>query len=687
MANYYYERYSINYEWESSQNNSVDSTTIKTNQENIKDISMETNCYELRYSYQEYFYHDYEIVPDYTVGQFTSYKLQGTGQKMIDLTGSYEDEILLSDDWYAFGYHSPNNYISYPASDPSPEFYTYHTCSAFRDSTLGNFQNWDVENKQQELHTLQTQTIYKNKKQGSYVDTIVAPDGAYPDSGFSGSYYYVKTTKPTVTLNSIGSKTIDVLDTLNFSLSANIDGDSNIIYDVRDLPSGASFDTTSGDFSWTPSKDQGGVYSVTFLANSNSSTDSETINITVNSVYPVISDIKDKLVNENQSISFNVNTNDPDLDTINCYITSNQPTGSTFNFSGTSGSFEWTPTYMQSGTYTITFEAEANGYYDTEEVNITVNEIHKKPENLSPAQNFETENRKPIFQMTLPANHETDNLLYHARLRIADNSAVEAPYIDLESKDNQEGWEYYNNGIWETMPEEGVPAGTNIRIKPIPLLNFSFSYWEAATWEVGYGYGLYSNSKKINILISTSEPYVLSISGMTYNAYSLKATETSNGEIGSIDFTLNNVGGTTDNEINYGDIVILAINDELGNQEQFRGRIKRKNPSGSILQVKAPTGDGILSERIIEEDYAAQDIGLIAKNIIDVYCSPLTSININTSTGIIAPIKSTDKTPLKIFEKLRREYGIYYFVDADWDMNFYLPNEVQEYTATLKRGD
>ncbi|WP_455286399.1 Ig domain-containing protein, partial [[Eubacterium] cellulosolvens] len=65
---------------------------------------------------------------------------------------------------------------------------------------------------------------------------------------------------------------------------ADPDGDA-VTLSVTDLPDGASFDAGTGEFSWTPSYDQAGLYSVTFYA-SNSLSASETITITVTDVGP-----------------------------------------------------------------------------------------------------------------------------------------------------------------------------------------------------------------------------------------------------------------------------------------------------------------------------------------------------------------------------------------------------------------
>ena len=140
--------------------------------------------------------------------------------------------------------------------------------------------------------------------------------------------------------------------------------------------------------------------------------------------------------------------------------------------------------------------------------------------------------------------------------------------------------------------------------------------------------------------------------------------------------------------INYGDDIYLLISDGFGNVKTYRGIVKSREPQDRLLTIRAITGDGILSERIIKEDYPPQDIGKTAKEIIDTYCSPLTSNNVDINTGIIAPVPASKKTPLSVFESLRREYGINYYVDYAWDVHVYLERSIygtSEYI--LKLGD
>ncbi|UCD95390.1 MAG: hypothetical protein JSU69_04905, partial [Candidatus Zixiibacteriota bacterium] len=145
------------------------------------------------------------------------------------------------------------------------------------------------------------------------------------------------------------------------------------------LPTGASFvDNTdgTGTFDWTPAFVQSGTYDVTFYASDGALIDSEIVTITVNEAgnqEPVLASIGAQSTTEGINLNFGVSAVDPDS-TIPALTTSSLPTGATFvdNTDGT-GTFDWTPAYIQSGTYDVTFYATDDTLgVDSEIVTITV---------------------------------------------------------------------------------------------------------------------------------------------------------------------------------------------------------------------------------------------------------------------------------------------------------------------------
>ena len=187
-------------------------------------------------------------------------------------------------------------------------------------------------------------------------------------------------------LNSIGSKTVDELATLSFNATAT-DGDNDTLTFSLTGASlqGASINSTSGAFSWTPTEQQDGSRSVTVsVSDGNGGTDSETVSVTVNEVNitPVLNPIGSKSVNELALLSFTVTASDGDniggaADSL-AFSMTGAPTGASIHRD--TGAFSWTPTASQAGEYTVAFQVrDSSGATDSEDVTVTVSNSNQNP--------------------------------------------------------------------------------------------------------------------------------------------------------------------------------------------------------------------------------------------------------------------------------------------------------------------
>jgi hypothetical protein len=73
--------------------------------------------------------------------------------------------------------------------------------------------------------------------------------------------------------------------TLEFTVTAADPDDDLLTFSASNLPDGASFDTVTGIFSWTPRYDQAGVYVVRFEVSDGELSDFEDVTITVIQLY------------------------------------------------------------------------------------------------------------------------------------------------------------------------------------------------------------------------------------------------------------------------------------------------------------------------------------------------------------------------------------------------------------------
>lgn len=132
--------------------------------------------------------------------------------------------------------------------------------------------------------------ISSSNVNGPYMLHVAMYDGVYTENVLCRTKAYNYTEfealqMPPI-LEPIGNKSVRENETLQFIVSANDANGDVITYSVENLPEGASFDSESGMFIWTPDYTQAGVYEMTFIASDGILTDSETIEIVVQDVQP-----------------------------------------------------------------------------------------------------------------------------------------------------------------------------------------------------------------------------------------------------------------------------------------------------------------------------------------------------------------------------------------------------------------
>ncbi|HEU5311752.1 MAG TPA: Ig-like domain-containing protein, partial [Candidatus Eisenbacteria bacterium] len=95
---------------------------------------------------------------------------------------------------------------------------------------------------------------------------------------------------------------------------------------------------------------------------------------------PVLTVPGAQTVNENELLTFTVSASDPDGQTCDMLVSS-RPSGATFRDNGNNtGTFTWTPTPSQVGTYVVTFTADDTfGGIDMESVSVEVRSVNAVP--------------------------------------------------------------------------------------------------------------------------------------------------------------------------------------------------------------------------------------------------------------------------------------------------------------------
>jgi len=119
-------------------------------------------------------------------------------------------------------------------------------------------------------------------------------------------------------------------------------------------------------------------------------------------------------VNENVALNIALVGADPD-GTALTYSGTPLPTGATLN--ANTGAFSWTPTYLQAGSYSITFKVtDGNSEFATAVANITVNDVNRAPTlTLNPAgPTYSIPEGSPFQIQLVGADVDTDNTLTYS---------------------------------------------------------------------------------------------------------------------------------------------------------------------------------------------------------------------------------------------------------------------------------
>ena len=178
--------------------------------------------------------------------------------------------------------------------------------------------------------------------------------------------------------DSVSDQTVKEGKTLSFTVHATDPEGQSLTYTNGELPDGATFNTSTQEFSWTPSLGQAGSYSVLFLANDGKNIGQLTVNIEVteSNTAPKINAIPDTTISEGETVSFYIEATDDENDPLH-YSTSTLPSGALFDT--TTQYFFWTPNYNQQGNYNITFTVSDGKLSSDITVKITVQNVNQAP--------------------------------------------------------------------------------------------------------------------------------------------------------------------------------------------------------------------------------------------------------------------------------------------------------------------
>ncbi|MBN2188767.1 MAG: putative Ig domain-containing protein, partial [Chitinispirillaceae bacterium] len=166
-------------------------------------------------------------------------------------------------------------------------------------------------------------------------------------------------------LDTMNDTTVYEGQDLQFTVTASDTNGDSLFYSFgASYPAGATLDSVTGVFAWTPGYKQSGVYPVVLRVTERfrnpALSDSFTINITVRDTNnaPVIVDPGNKTVAEEKPLAFTLRASDINGDSVG-FSATGLPAGALFD--GAIGQFEWVPDFSQAGVYPVVFIATDNG--------------------------------------------------------------------------------------------------------------------------------------------------------------------------------------------------------------------------------------------------------------------------------------------------------------------------------------
>ncbi len=187
---------------------------------------------------------------------------------------------------------------------------------------------------------------------------------------------------------------------------------------AQNLPQGMRFDSLAGQFQWKPTYDQAGRYPgiVVMVKDAGGLTAQQTFTVVVNNVNrpPVLKAIAPLEGMENVPISLQLKGSDPDKEDAGklVYTCDNLPQGAKLD--AKSGTFAWTPNFLQAGTYDLHFKVTDSGQLSAAQTaHITVKDSNRAP-TLEPVAAQTVKENQPLTFTVIGKDADTDNTLTYS---------------------------------------------------------------------------------------------------------------------------------------------------------------------------------------------------------------------------------------------------------------------------------
>ncbi|MBX3280416.1 MAG: tandem-95 repeat protein [Acidobacteria bacterium] len=216
---------------------------------------------------------------------------------------------------------------------------------------------------------------------GSDSFTFKATDGALESAEATISITVTPINDPPI-LSVPGTQSVDENQNLSFTVSAtDVDQGQTLTLSASNLPTGASFNPATGQFSWTPNFTQAGSYQVLFGVQDNGTPplgDNKSVTINVaNSNQPPTANSQSVMTSEDNAVGMTLTGSDPDGDPLNFIIVTSPAHG---NLSGSGASRTYSPALNYNGSDSFTFKvSDGNLESSPATVSISITPVNDPP--------------------------------------------------------------------------------------------------------------------------------------------------------------------------------------------------------------------------------------------------------------------------------------------------------------------
>ena len=210
---------------------------------------------------------------------------------------------------------------------------------------------------------------------GTYPITVMVSDGPETISATTAIVIADVNRKPL--LAPIGSLQTTEGSTVAFTAAATDPDRDPLSFSLDPIPAGATFSSTTGAFSWTPTFSQSGLHELALSVSDGALSDDRTVRIEVIDVNrpPTIDAIADVTTTEGSTVTVTVSADDIDGDPLTLSMLSG-PAGATF----IGGTFTWRADYNAAGSHTVAMSANDGQVTVIARFTIDVSNVNRAPE-------------------------------------------------------------------------------------------------------------------------------------------------------------------------------------------------------------------------------------------------------------------------------------------------------------------